>query len=63
MIAIKGAADYYSIQWAERGPASAKPIAPDDARWGDRFKQLSPIKLCPLVPGEAAPYPSCVEQK
>ena len=63
LIAIKGAADYYTIQWAERGPASSQPLVQDEAKWQDRFKKLNPIKVCPRVAGEAAPYPSCMGQK
>jgi hypothetical protein len=62
LIAIKGTADYYTVQWAERGPASGEPIGLAEAKWTDRFKKLNPIKLCPLVPGEAPPYPSCLNQ-
>ncbi len=63
IIAIKGSADYYTIQWAERGPASGRPMALDDAKWTDRFEKLNPIKLCPLMPDEAPPYPSCIDKK
>jgi hypothetical protein len=63
LISIKGASDYYTIQWAERGPASNWPIVFDDAAWMDRFDKLNPIKICRLVPREALPYPSCVNQK
>lgn len=63
LIAIKGSADYYTVQWAERGPASGQPIGLSDAKSADRFKKLNPIKLCPLVPGEAAPYASCINQR
>jgi len=59
VIAVKGSADYYTLQWAERGPASGKPVI-DEAKWQERLRQLQPIRLCPIVPGEAAPYPSCV---
>lgn len=62
LIVVKGQSDYYTVQWAERGAASTAPIKLDDAKWQGRLKQLSPIKLCPVVPGEAAPYPSCVEK-
>ncbi|MCX7180827.1 MAG: hypothetical protein NTX56_19355 [Proteobacteria bacterium] len=62
LLVIKGERDYYTIQWAERGTASASPLKLDDAKWQERFKKLAPIKLCPIVPGEAAPYPSCVER-
>jgi hypothetical protein len=63
LIGLKGSADYYTIQWAERGPASSQSLAIDDQKWVDRLKALAPIKLCPRVPGEAAPYPSCLNQK
>ena len=63
LVAIKGTADYYTIQWADRGPASARPITYDEAMWKQRFNKLGPIKLCPIKPGEAPPYPSCVNQK
>ncbi len=59
--AVKGAADYYTIQWAERGPASDKPDI-DAEKWPARFRQLHPIDFCPIVPGEAPPYPSCVSK-
>jgi hypothetical protein len=62
LIVIKGEADYYTLQWAERGAASKTPITFDNAKWADRLKRLAPIKLCPIVPGEAAPYPSCANR-
>ena len=55
-IIIKGKSDYYTIQWAERGDASTSPIKFDESKWMERFKKLGPIKLCPIVPGESAPY-------
>lgn len=61
VIAVKGSADYYTLQWAERTPTSGKPVI-DEAKWQDRLRQLQPIRLCPIVPGEAAPYPSCVNK-
>jgi hypothetical protein len=60
IIAVKGSADYYTIQWAERAPSSAEKPAIDDAKWQERLSKLKPIRFCPIVPGEAAPYPSCV---
>lgn len=61
VVAVKGSADYYTLQWAERTPASGKPVI-DEAKWLKRLRQLQPIRLCPIVPGEAAPYPSCVNK-
>jgi len=59
IIAVKGSADYYTIQWAERAPSSANKPAIDEAKWKDRLSKLKPIRFCPIVPGEAMPYPSC----
>ena len=61
VVAVKGSADYYTLQWAERTPSSGKPVI-DEAKWLERLHQLQPIRLCPIVPNEAAPYPSCVNK-
>ena len=61
LITLKGTTDYYTIQWAERGVESDMPPVGDE-RWQARLRELSPIDLCPIVPGEAAPYPSCVNR-
>jgi len=63
LIGIKGAADYYTIQWAVRDAASNRPMTFDDAAWSERFRELTPIKICRIVVNEAPPYPSCVNQK
>ena len=63
VVAIQGTSDLYSIQWAEREAVSSRPMTPDQAKWTDRFNKLGPIKVCPRVSGEAAPYPSCINQK
>jgi len=60
VVAIKGESDYYTLQWATRGAASDKPPAFDKAAWEKRLANLGPIRLCRIVPGERAPYPSCV---
>jgi hypothetical protein len=62
IIAIKGSADYYTIEWAERGLASAKALDLGDPKWAGRLASLSP-KVCPLLSGEAPPYPNCLDQK
>jgi hypothetical protein len=62
LLAIKGTADYYSIQWAERGRQSLQPPRIDAEKWLARLKQLYPIKLCGRIPNEPAPYPSCINQ-
>ena len=61
VVAIKGSADYYTVQWAERGGSPGK-TAIDTAKWQARLRQLQPIRLCPIVPGETAPYPSCLSK-
>jgi hypothetical protein len=61
LITLKGTTDYYTIQWAERGVESDEPPV-NDARWQARLRELRPVDLCPIVPGEAAPYPSCVNK-
>jgi hypothetical protein len=60
ILAIKGQKDYYTVQWAERSAPSASPLAIDAGKWTQRFHALSPIKVCPIIPGESSPYPSCV---
>lgn len=57
---IKGQADFYTIQWAERAAPSDTPLPIEVKKWSDRFKEMGPLKLCPIVPGEKAPFPSCV---
>jgi|HubBroStandDraft_5_1064220.scaffolds.fasta_scaffold39583_2 hypothetical protein len=63
VVSIKGTEDYYTIQWAESGPASNQPLTFDGAKWGDRLGKMNPMKVCPRVPGESSPYPSCINQK
>jgi hypothetical protein len=62
IVTVKGSTDYYTLQWAERGPAAGR-TAIDEAKWLARLRQLQPIRLCPIVPGETAPYPTCVGKK
>ena len=62
VLVVKGTQDYYSIQWAERGPAQASRVAFDEQHWLARLKQLMPVLLCDRVSGEKAPYPSCVSR-
>jgi len=59
MLAIKGTDDYYTLQWVERGRDSAHPLTLDSRYWTSKLAQLGPVRLCPIVPGETAPYPSC----
>lgn len=63
VLAVQGERDSYVIQWAQRGPASSTPPAFDRAQWMARLNSLAPIKLCPIKPGEAEPYPSCLDHK
>ncbi|HEX2650761.1 MAG TPA: hypothetical protein VHN19_12595 [Burkholderiales bacterium] len=63
VLAVKGAADYYTFQWAERAQQSAQRPVLDGEKWLNKLKQLNPIKICDRIPNEAAPYPSCINQK
>lgn len=60
IVTIRGAQDYYTIQWAERSAANDKAPAIDEAAWMQRLHDIGPVRLCPIVAGEKAPYPSCV---
>lgn len=63
VLALQGERDSYVIQWAQRGPASSTPPAFDRAHWMTSLNSLAPIKLCAIKPGEAEPYPSCIDRK
>jgi hypothetical protein len=60
ILAIKGSADMYSVQWARRGASSTGALKLDSGYWSKQLERLQPIRLCPIIPGESAPYPSCV---
>jgi hypothetical protein len=59
ILAVKGSNDYYAFQWMERGADSKQPPALDTAYWTRQFAQLQPIRLCPLVPGDASSSGGC----
>lgn len=63
ILAVKGSDDYYVLQWAEHAAASNVPPPIDKGNWSARLAKLNPVKLCPIVPGEAAPYPSCTARQ
>jgi len=58
-VAIKTADAIYTIQWTERTAANAENLTIDEAKWKSRLTQMVPFRVCPVVAGEAAPYPSC----
>ncbi len=59
---LVGAEDIYSLQWAEHGKASATPIGFPGGEWLNRLAQLqAKARICDVVAGEAAPYPSCFD--
>jgi hypothetical protein len=60
ILAIAGSQDMYTLQWAERAAPSDNPLPPDVAKWKERLHLLEPIHVCAEVPGEKAPYPSCL---
>ena len=47
-IVIKGEKEFYTVQWAERGDASAKPLVFDETKWLPRFKKLGPLRVCTI---------------
>lgn len=59
ILAIKGTADIYTLQWAERTPANAENLTIDEKKWSDRLTKLTPVRVCAIQPGEKPPYPSC----
>lgn len=61
IVTVKGNSDYYTLQWAERTPPAGGG-AIDEAKWQARLRQLQPIRICPIRPGERAPYPSCASR-
>lgn len=52
--------DLFTLQWAERGPATTEMVF-DPPLWFDRYEILAQMSLCGPQPGEAAPYPSCLD--
>ncbi len=60
-LVLQGKSEIYTVQWAERGPAQAKPPEPDPAIWQLRAETLAQTRICDKVAGEQAPYPSCTE--
>jgi hypothetical protein len=61
IVVVKGNADAYTVQWAERAAPAAVALI-DEAKWQARLREMMPIRLCAIVPGEAAPYPSCLQR-
>ncbi len=60
VVSIIGERDLYTIQWAIRSAPSPAKLSLDRSEWEARLKQLQPIKLCPIIPGEQPPYSSCI---
>ena len=60
LVAVSGT-DVFTLQWAVRGEASDGPIEPAIEEWAPRGAALLSLRLCPVVEGEAPPYPSCLE--
>lgn len=61
LVTAKGTADFFSIQWAERGAPIAQPPLLDEEQWKARFRRLGPIRICGKVPGEGPPFASCMD--
>lgn len=45
VLVIKGAHDYYTLQWAEHADAQSGPMNPSLTKWQNRLDQLLPIHL------------------
>jgi hypothetical protein len=60
ILGIKGNADIYTVQWAQRGQSSAHPLTLEAAVWVDRLKQLDPIRVCERGPNQIE---GCVSRK
>lgn len=59
-LVLVGAADVYTLQWAEHAAPSALPIPYAPQVWDSRLSHLAATaRLCDPVAGEAPPYPSC----
>ena len=55
LLAMAGPRDLYTLQWAELGPASSRPMAFDKALWYPRLAALAKgAQICPPH-GDAAP--------
>jgi hypothetical protein len=61
-LCIKGTEDYYTVQWSERGVASSQPLVYDDAKWGERLKELNSVTTLPRVPAQPSPNPAGADQ-
>lgn len=59
LIVLKGAHDYYAIQWAERAAPSATPMAIDIRKWLARRQQIMPLYLCERAAGDANASTAC----
>src|SRR5262249_35355776 len=60
ILAIRGAADLYTLQWTERGAQSSRPPAIDTTYWTRQLARLQPIRLCPLASGTTPSNALCV---
>ncbi len=59
-VVIKGAREYYVLQWAERGEASSSRPTYDSEKWVDRFAALNPVKICDSMPDKQEPVLECL---
>lgn len=60
---IQGEKDFYTVQWSERRAAREEKPDLDVKVWGPRLRALAPLRVCPIQPGEVAPYRSCTDPK
>ena len=56
--------EFVWVEWrtAEHAPALETGVAYSAEKWGPRLDlMLGASRLCEILPGEAPPYPSCVQ--
>ena len=59
-LVMVGAQDIYTLQWAERGDRASAGLGYAVDKWAGRLDlMLKSVRLCEILSGEAAPYPSC----
>jgi hypothetical protein len=59
VITMKGIDDYYTIQWAERGASTDRPMDLSGPKWMDMSKKLRPIEIISPVAGNKASDAPC----
>ena len=59
ILALAGVHDYYTVQWAERGPSSPQKLELGDPKWRARLMQLNAKLICPIAVANDPAGPGC----